>query len=410
MSARGIIIVGAGESGASTARSLRENGWSGPVTILGEEALPPYERPPLSKSTLTDAGDPTPIAIFDPVKFEELKITSVYGARVLGIDRSRRAAITSAHGEFPYERLVLATGASARRLSIEGAEHALALRTFDDACALRQRLCAGMSLIVIGGGFIGLEVAASARQRGVAVTVLEAASRILSRAVPEDLAQRLAARHATEGVELLVGCTLKSLDHQADRYVVELADGRMLTADLVVAGVGSAPRTELAATVGLEVDNGVEVNGALQTSDPDIFAVGDCCSFPHPLYGGKRIRLEAWRNAHDQGSFVGRCVLGDSGEYQAVPWFWSDQYDLHLQIAGLPSEGGAIVKRDLGEGSTMDFHLTTDGRLVAASALGAIDRIGQDARIAEKLIAARARPDADFLSTSGSKLRALLSA
>ncbi len=306
--------------------------------------------------------------------------------------------------------LCLRQAPDARRLPVEGAEHATGLRTFDDALALRRRLRAGMALIVIGGGFIGLEVAASARKLGASVTVVEAASRILSRAVPENLARRLAARHAAEGVELLVGRSLTRLDRSGHRFVVELADGGQLSADLIVAGVGSAPRTELAAAAGLEIDNGVAVNGALQTSDSDIFAIGDCCSFPHPLYGGRRIRLEAWRNAQDQGAFVARSLLGDAGEYQAVPWFWSDQYDLHLQIAGLPSASDAIISRDLGQGSTMHFHLASDGRLVAASALGAIDRIGRDARIAEKLIASRAKPSPALLANSNSKLKALLSA
>jgi 3-phenylpropionate/trans-cinnamate dioxygenase ferredoxin reductase subunit len=152
------------------------------------------------------------------------------------------------------------------------------------------------------------------------------------------------------------------------------------------------------------------VNGALQTNDPGIYALGDCCSFPHPLFGGRRIRLEAWRNTQDQAGFLARSLIGECGSYAAVPWFWSDQYDLHLQIAGLPSEGSRIVRRDLGDGSVLDFHLTGEGRLVGASALGAIDKIGRDARIAEKLIASRATPDPGFLAKPGSKLKALLPA
>lgn len=410
MPERGIIIVGAGESGASAARSLRENGWSGAVTILGDEAWPPYERPPLSKSALTDPGDPTLTSVLDSRQYGELKIGTVLGGQVIAIDRPRHVVVTRAHGEFSYERLVLATGAGARRLAGEGAEHALVLRTFTDAIALRSRLRAGTKLVVIGGGFIGLEVAASARRLDVAPTVIEAADRILSRSVPDDLAQRLAKRHRTEGVEFRVGCALERIYRDKDSYVVECADGRRAIADAIVAGIGSSPRTELAVAAGLEVDNGVAVNGRLQTSDPDIFAIGDCCSFPHPLYNGRRIRLEAWRNAQDQGAFVGRALLGDEAEYQAVPWFWSDQYDLHLQIAGLPTEGSRIVRRDLGDGSVLDFHLTDEGRVVGASALGAIDKIGRDARIAEKLIASRATPDPAFLAKPGSKLKALLAA
>jgi 3-phenylpropionate/trans-cinnamate dioxygenase ferredoxin reductase component len=410
MPAPGILIIGGGESGASAARSLRKNGWRGALTLLGEEALPPYERPPLSKSALTDEGPPSPVCILDPARVLELEIAAPLGVEVLAIDPHRHIAITRAHGEFAYDRLVLATGASARPLLVEGGEHALTLRTFKDALALRGRLQPGSRLVVVGGGFIGLEVAASARKRGVEVTVLEAADRLLSRAVPADLAERLAARHSAEGVALRLGCALARIGREIESYVVEMSDGERLTADLVVAGIGSSPRTELAVAAGIETANGVSVDGALRTSAPDIFAIGDCCSFPHPLYGGRRLRLESWRNAQEQGDFVGRSLLGDAGAFEAVPWFWSDQYDWQLQIAGLPSEGAMTIRRDLGDGASMDFALAAGGRLVGMSALGEIEKIGRDARIADKLIAARAAPDITRLGDPRTKLKALLPA
>jgi len=408
MAASGILIVGGGESGASAARALRENGWRGSLTLLGEEALPPYERPPLSKAALTDEVAPSPVSILDPAQVLGWEIAAPLGVEVLAIDPRTHVATTRAHGEFAYDRLVLATGASARRLSIPGGEFALNLRTFDDALLLRDRLRAGLRLVVIGGGFIGLELAASARRRGAEVTVLESADRLLSRAVPSDLAGRLAARHRAEGVAVRLGCAPARIGRAPEGYFVELSDGERLTADLVVAGIGSSPRTELAAAAGLAVENGIAVDGALQTSDADIFAIGDCCSFPHPLFGGKRLRLESWRNAQEQGAFVARSVLGDTTAFEAVPWFWSDQYDWQLQIAGLPSEGARTVRRDLGDGASMDFALASDGRLVGMSALGSIEKIGRDARIADKLIAARATPDVPQLADPRSKLKALL--
>jgi 3-phenylpropionate/trans-cinnamate dioxygenase ferredoxin reductase subunit len=408
MTERSITIVGGGHGGVRAAIALRENGWAGAIMILCEEPFAPYERPPLSKSALVDKGDPLPVNLVEPGHLDKLNIDTVFGAQVVRIDPRGHILTTRAHGDFSYDRLVLATGAAARRPPFAGGEHALSLRTFEDALALRRRLRPNIKMIVIGGGFIGLEVAASARNLGVDVTVLEAARRPLSRAVPEDLAHRLAARHAAAGVELVVGCAIGEVARHQDQYVVQLADGRSLTADLIVAGVGSAPRTELAADAGLEIDNGVAVNGALQTSDPDIFAIGDCCSFPHSLFGGKRIRLEAWRNAQDQGDYLGRNLTGNIGHYDSVPWFWSDQYELHLQIAGLPSEGAHIVRRELADKSSIDFHLAHDGRLVGVSALGALDRIAREARIAEKLIAARAAPDPEFLAKPENKLKSLL--
>jgi 3-phenylpropionate/trans-cinnamate dioxygenase ferredoxin reductase subunit len=275
---------------------------------------------------------------------------------------------------------------------------------------LRRRLSPGARVVVIGGGFIGLELAAAARQRDCSVVVLEAAPRLLTRGVPVDIAETIAARHRAEGVAIIASCVVAGIARDGAAFSVMLADGRVFAADCVIAGVGAAPDVDLAAAAGLAVDNGIAVDGRLQTSDPDIFAAGDCCSFPHALYDGRRLRLEAWRNAQDQGAFVARSMLGGRDDYCATPWFWSDQYDLHLQIAGLTDAGATIVTRDLGEGARLNFHLAADGRLVASSAIGPIGRIARDARIAEMLIARRAKPDPAYLAAGERKLKALLAA
>jgi 3-phenylpropionate/trans-cinnamate dioxygenase ferredoxin reductase subunit len=189
---------------------------------------------------------------------------------------------------------------------------------------------------------------------------------------------------------------------------VELADGRKLRADAIVVGVGAAPETSLALAAGLTLDNGVAVNARLQTSDPDIFACGDCASFPHPLFDHSRLRLEAWRNAFDQGAFVARVLTGADEEFSAVPWFWSDQYDLCLQIAGLPDAGPTIVRRDLGDGALMTFHLDAHGRLVGVGAVGPRGKIAKEVRVAEMLIGRRAAPSSDNLANRSVKLKSLL--
>jgi 3-phenylpropionate/trans-cinnamate dioxygenase ferredoxin reductase subunit len=263
---------------------------------------------------------------------------------------------------------------------------------------------------VIGGGFIGLEVTASAVERGASVTLIEAAPRLLSRGVPAAIAERVHDRHARAGVDLRLGAGVAGIERvrHGPELAVRLADGGRIACDAVIAGVGAVPETALAEDASLAVENGIAVDATLRTEDPDVFAAGDCCSFPHPLYGGRRIRLEAWRNAQDQGAAAARSILGGDEPYAAVPWFWSDQYDETLQIAGLPDEGKRTVERDVGAGASLVFHLADDGRLVAASGVGENARIARDVRLAEMLIAARATPDPAALAAPDVKLKSLL--
>jgi 3-phenylpropionate/trans-cinnamate dioxygenase ferredoxin reductase subunit len=406
----GIVIVGAGETGARAAVALRENGFDGAVTLVGDEEHPPYERPPLSKAVMQADDHPPVPQIAHTLRFDELEIAHDIGRRVTAISRGDKLLKLADGSTIPYGRLLIATGARPRKLAIPGGDALLYLRTFADALALREHLVPGRRLAIIGGGFIGLEIAASARQRGCAVTVIEMAPRILMRGVPAEIAEIVAARHQAEGVTLITGTGIERLEKRDGGVAVILADGREVLADGVVAGVGAVPETALAEAAGLALDNGVAVDAHLRTDDEDIFAAGDCCSFPHPLYGGRRIRLEAWRNAQDQGAYAAKAMMGASEEYAALPWFWSDQYDLHLQIAGLVDEGRRMVMRDQGEDARIWFHLDDAGRLVAASGVGPIGRVARDMRLAEMLIAKCARPDPAALAAPETKLKALLAA
>jgi 3-phenylpropionate/trans-cinnamate dioxygenase ferredoxin reductase subunit len=268
----------------------------------------------------------------------------------------------------------------------------------------------GRTLAVIGGGFIGLELAASARRRGCAVTVIEGLPRILSRAVPEELAEVIAARHRAEGVDLRCGSGVEAIVETADRIEIRLTQGEVVTADHLIVGIGAVPVTSLAASAGLAIDNGIAVNDRLQTPDPDIFAAGDCCSFPLPIYGGRRVRLEAWRNAQDQGNLAARNMLGADAAISAVPWFWTDQYDLVLQLAGLADAGSATVRRALGDGAFVLFHLDAEGHLVAAAGIGRGNVVARDIRLAEMMIGKRAKPDPKALADPQFKLKSLLAA
>jgi 3-phenylpropionate/trans-cinnamate dioxygenase ferredoxin reductase subunit len=399
----GMVIVGAGEAGARAANGLRENGYTGSVTLVGAERHAPYERPPMSKELMLAEGEMPPKTIATLERLAAAGITFHPEMSARAIDRTAQWVVLGNGIELPYERLLIATGASPRHLPGIDPAHAVTLRTHDDALRIRQRLLPGERIAIVGGGFIGLELAAAARQRGAYVTVIEALPRLLSRGVPAEIAARIEARHREAGVEFVFGSGVAAIDAGG----VTLANGARVPAQLVIVGIGAVPETGLAAAAGLTIDNGVAVDGQLRTSDPAIFAAGDCCSFPLALYGGRRVRLESWRSAQDLGALAARNMLGAGEEISAVPWFWSDQYDLTLQIAGLPDEGETAVERRAGE-TLLLFHLKQDGRLVAASGIGVGNAVAKDIRVAEMLVGRRTSPDPGMLADPAVKLKALL--
>jgi 3-phenylpropionate/trans-cinnamate dioxygenase ferredoxin reductase subunit len=404
-----MVIVGAGECGVRAAFALREAGYDGSVTLIGNEPHLPYERPPLSKSAITATDAPLPKTIATRDRLAEGRVEVIVGNPAVSIDRKKRAVELSDGTSVPYMKLLLATGAEPRRL-VQAPPGVLYLRTFGDAMLIRSRLNPNCRVTIVGGGFIGLELAASARARGAAVTVIEAQPRILMRGVPEEIAASIAARHKARGVDILCGRGVARIEQTGSTIRIATSGGRQLEADLCVVGIGAAPRIELAAAAGLKVDNGVAVDEYLCTSDPDIFAAGDCCSFPLGIYDGRRVRLEAWRNAQDQGSLVAANMLGGDRRHEAVPWFWSDQYETTLYVAGLPDEGRVRVRRDLSEGAFLLFHLAEDGRLVAVSGIGRENALAREIRLGEMLIGRRARPLPDQLAASEIKLKTLLAA
>jgi 3-phenylpropionate/trans-cinnamate dioxygenase ferredoxin reductase subunit len=278
------------------------------------------------------------------------------------------------------------------------------LRCFEDSVALRAAFTPGRGIAVIGGGYIGLELAASASKRGSTVTVVEVQPRILMRGVPQEISDVVAARHKAAGVAILTGVTIDRIEKDG----VVLAGGRKIEADVIVAGIGAAPEVSLAQAAGLAIDNGIACNAQLQTGDPDIFAAGDCCSFPHGVFGNRRLRLEAWRSAQDQGAVAAENMLGGAKVHEAIPWFWSDQYDLSLQIAGLPGDGTSSVRRQVKENAFIVFHLDANGVIVGASGIGPGNSIARDIRLAEMLIGKRTAPDPAQLADPAVQLKSLL--
>ncbi|MFK0331858.1 NAD(P)/FAD-dependent oxidoreductase [Rhizobium sp. NPDC090275] len=405
-----IVIIGAGECGGRTALQLRERNFDGTITLVGAEALHPYERPPLSKNGILEGADPK--FIMDAEGYKERGIDVRLSANAIGIDRSSKTVELSDGTTLAYDKLLLATGARPRPLPgiAERSERVLTLRTHADALAIKRHLHEGSRLAIVGGGFIGLELAAIARGLGATVTLIEGLARILSRGVPEDIAHAVASRHKTAGVEILCESRIETFEIGADGVSISLTGGRTIDADIAVIGIGSIPNVELAEKAGLTIENGIMVDDHLRTSDPDIFAAGDCCSFPIPVYGGRRVRLESWRSAQEQAMLAAANLMGADERITAVPWFWSDQYELTLQVAGLAEGAVTSVRREVGEGAFIIFQIGADGRLLSASGIGPGNGIARDIRLAEMLIASGKTVDPAALAQADIKLKSLLAA
>ncbi len=404
----GMVIIGAGHAGTQAAIELRNQGWLGTITLIGKEELLPYERPPLSKAVLKGSDKPSPTFILNEELLKEYQLELIGKSTVTRINRPTHMVQLSDGRELHYERLLLALGANPRQLNLEGSDTsgALYLRTFLDALQIRARLVPGQHVVVVGGGFIGLEVAASARELGCTVTLIEAAPRILMRGVPAELATVLEARHRAAGVKFKIGVGINRIESSPTGHNIIMADGDIFNCAAFIVGIGAVPEIALASACGLAIDNGIRVDHHLATSDPDIFAAGDCCSFPHPIFGGRRIRLEAWSNAQEQGLHVARSMLGICEAYQEVPWFWSDQYEMTLQMAGMPDLGAVCIERVGLEENQLYFHFTEEGRLVGASGIG--PAISKDIRYAQLLIRQRLTMSPSAFSSPDLKLKSLL--
>lgn len=334
----GTLIIGGGQGGYQVAASLREAGYAEQVTIVGNEPVLPYQRPPLSKAYLLGDTTAERLQLRPQSYYDKHAINLIVGGTATAVDRQARRVTLASGRALAYDHLVLGTGARNRTLPVHGAEAdgVLYLRTLVEADAIKERFHAAQAIVVAGAGFIGLELAAVASKFGKQVTVLEALGRCMSRAVSLPVSNFFAEAHAGWGVQLLFEARLASIDSAGGRVTgVTTADGRKIPADLVLVGIGIVPETALAEAAGLALDNGIAVDAQLRTSDPAISAIGDCASYSD-AGTGMRLRLESVQNAIDQGRYVAQRIVGKTtGGYSAVPWFWSDQRDLKLQMVGL---------------------------------------------------------------------------
>jgi 3-phenylpropionate/trans-cinnamate dioxygenase ferredoxin reductase component len=363
---RTFVIVGAGLAGAKAAETLREEGFDGQVVLVGAETERPYERPPLSKDLLLGTADRDSPYVHEAGWYAAHDVDLRTGTTVAALDRGRKVIRTSDGEELRYDRLLLATGATPRRLPVPGADAAnvLELRTFADSDRIGETVHDGVRLVVIGAGWIGLEVAAAARQRGAAVTVVEAAALPLQRVLGDRMAEVFADLHRAHGVDFRFGAQVRQL--RGDGSQVVLADGTTLDADAVLVAVGVRPNVELAEQAGLPVDDGVLVDRRLRTDDPDVFAVGDIANVDHPLLRA-RVRVEHWANALNGGPVAARAMLDRDVSFDLLPYFYTDQYDLGMEYSGwVPPNAKAdvVVRGDLDRREFVAFW-TVDGRVAA---------------------------------------------
>jgi 3-phenylpropionate/trans-cinnamate dioxygenase ferredoxin reductase component len=401
-----IVIAGAGHAGGSAASLLRQMGWTGSIDLVGTEPIPPYERPPLSKAWLTGDASAESLAL-KPAKFyHDADISLHLSTDVTSLDRSARTVTLSSGATLPYDYLILATGARARRIPLPGLDlqGVLELRTAADADQLKAALAPGKRLAIVGGGYIGLEAAASARALGADAVILEREARVLARVACPALSSFFASYHRANGVTIDENAFVEALEGEGGRVTgVRLADSRLIEADAVLVGVGAVANEELARHAGLACDGGIVVNQSARTGDPAIFAIGDCTKRPLPLYD-RAMRLESVPNALEQAKQAVAAICGKPAPAPEVPWFWSDQYDLRLQIAGIPFDATEIVLRGSMESNKFAlFHLAADGTLQAVEAINA----SQEFMGGRRIIAKRKRLNPEQIRDMGQTMQQL---
>ena len=385
----GVVIIGAGQAAAQTAASLRQEKFEGPITILGEESELPYQRPPLSKDYLAGKIGIEKTLVRPAEFYSSKNITVKLSTKVIEIDPDKRIVSTASSEEYPYDDLVIATGSRARELKVPGIDlngiHYL--RSLKDVNSIKNQMKTAKRLCIVGGGFIGLEVAAVARDVGAEVTVLEMESRILKRVTNTAMSQFYHTLHSKRGVEIVCNAQVKSFEGASSVSSI-ITEQKTFKSDLVIVGIGILPNSELAEDSGIACENGILVNESCRTSSENIYAVGDCTNHPNPILK-RRLRLESVPNAMEQARVAANNIVGGNKKYSTVPWFWSDQYDLKLQMLGFSSDGESSVTRgEVSEEKFAVFYLTNQ-KIVAVDAVNS----PKEFMLAKQLYGEKADPE-----------------
>ena len=407
-----VLIVGAGHAAGEMATALRMNGYKGPITLIGEEPHLPYQRPPLSKAFLS--GDITHERLYvkGPAVYQNAAIDFIPNTRVTAIDKAAKTVTLEDGRTLAYSKLVLATGGRPRLLSLDDervnkAPNLHYLRTIGHVDNMREQFKPGNKLVIIGGGYIGLEVAAVARKKGIDVTVLEAMDRVLQRVTAPEVSAFYQQVHGEAGVNILVNTALTGFEFDAEGKVTTVltANGLKIPADVVIVGIGLIPNVELAQDAGLALENGIAVDEYGQTSDPDILSIGDCSSHPN-AYAGRRLRLESVPSALEQARSAAALLVGQKKPYNAVPWFWSDQYELKLQMVGLNQGYDTVALRGSPANRNFLAFYLKDGVVLAVDSISR----PQEFMVAKKLVAERVKADPMVLVDESQPLKALVPA
>jgi len=402
------VVVGASHAGAQLAASLRRHGWTGRIVLVGDEACLPYHRPPLSKQYLSGEKGQHEILIRPQAAYAKMDVHLTLGVKVEAIDRARRTAALDNGEDLHYDKLALTVGARPRRIPIHGSEleNVFYLRNQADVDRIRACIGSHKRAVIIGGGYIGLEAAAALRSTGMAVTVLEACPRVLQRVTAPQVSAFYHRVHGEQGVEVVVDTCVERIDGSTAAEAVACTGGRCYPADLVIIAVGVVPNTELAASAGLAVGDGIVVDECACTSDPDIVAAGDCTWHYNSIYA-RHLRLESVQNAHEQASVAAATLCGKREPYHALPWFWSDQYDLKLQIAGL-SQGHdqVIVRGDIERGRSFAAFYMKEGRVLAVDAVNK----PQEFMLGKRIITGGIAVDPSRVADEGTSLKDLIGA
>ncbi len=399
------IIVGAGQAGGWAAMAMRQAGFGGRIVLIGEEAWRPYERPPLSKAMLTDEPEPDVLYFHAESRYAEQQIELQLGTPVAAVEPDQHRIRMADGRVLDYDKLLLTVGGQARHLPVHGGDRALYLRTLQDSRTIRARLGTAKRVLCIGAGVIGLEIASSACKRGCAVTVLEALPRAMGRAVSPEGAAFIESLHRAAGVDLRFGVIVDRLEPAPDGGTqVVCRDGETFDADLVIAGVGMQRNLALAEAAGLALEGGIVVDEFGRTSAPDVYAAGDVTAFHHPLFA-RRLRLETWRHAQNHGTAVGKAMCGEAPPYDDIPWFWTDQHGVNLQVAGLPADAARTVVRSAASpGAFVAVHMDEADRVIGVTAANAPREI----RAGQAMIKARQKVDEAALADGSVPLQRLM--
>jgi 3-phenylpropionate/trans-cinnamate dioxygenase ferredoxin reductase subunit len=398
------VIIGAGHGGSQAAVSLRQEGYDGEIVLISDERDLPYHRPPLSK-TFLKSSDADGLMLRAQAVYDDNRITLELGVRADAIDVGAKTVTLSDGRVLEWSDLIIATGARARMPDLPGIDLAgvVTLRTIDDARTIRDKMASAQNVAIVGGGFIGMEMAHSCKLMGKDVTLIEAAPRVLARSVAPIVSTHVEQRSRAAGIDVMTGVGLEEITGADGRATgVRLGDGRTVAADLVVLGIGAVANVELAQDAGIELDNGIVVDGAMRTSAPHVYAIGDCVSFEHKQ-SGRRLRLESVQNATDQARHVAAVIAGKGDDYAQVPWFWSDQGDMKLQTAGLALDTDeTIVSGEPQANSFSVYHF-------AGKVLVAVDSINRpaDHMIARRLLAAGISPTTQDIADGAARLKEL---